>query len=142
MIEDSLRLENQLCFPLYVCAKEVIRKYQPFLDAIDLTYTQYIAMLVLWERKEISVKELGEQLYLDSGTLTPMLKKMEIKGLISRERSRVDERIVIVTLLEKGQQLKERAVKIPQEMGNCITLDRNDLKELYRILQRLLENLK
>ena len=92
MESDSLKLENQLCFPLYACSKEVIRKYKPYLDKYDLTYTQYIAMMVLWEEKKVNVKELGQKLFLDSGTLTPLLKKLEQKGYIERKRSENDER--------------------------------------------------
>ena len=95
---DCLRLETQLCFPLYVCSKEIIRKYKPYLDPLGLTYTQYIAMMVMWERKKVNVKELGERLYLDSGTLTPLLKKMEEKGLVRRERSSKDERVLDVVI--------------------------------------------
>ena len=97
---DVLRLDHQLCFPLYACAKEIVRRYKPFLDEIGLTYTQYITMMVLWEKKQVSVKELGESLFLDSGTLTPLLKKMEQKGLLTRERSKEDERVLLVTITE------------------------------------------
>ncbi len=105
---DNLKLENQLCFPLYACAKEVTRRYKPFLSEFDLTYTQYIVMMVLWERREVNVKELGDCLYLDSGTLTPLLKRLEQKGLLSRERSREDERSLIVRITEAGDQLRGR----------------------------------
>lgn len=142
MNDNNLKLENQLCFPLYASAKEVIRKYQPFLDKLDLTYTQYIAMMVLWEKIEVTVKGLGDTLFLDSGTLTPMLKKMEVKGLIRRERSKQDERIVVVTLTDKGRKLKEEAREVPQKIGSCIQLEENDAKELYRILHILLDKLK
>ena len=108
---DALKLSNQLCFPLYACARETIKRYKPYLDELDLTYTQYITMMVLWERKSVTVKELGTALYLDSGTLTPLLKKMEVKGLLSRRRSSDDERNLIVSLTEKGEQLREQAVE-------------------------------
>lgn len=137
---DVLKLENQLCFPLYACAKEVIRMYKPFLDELDLTYTQYIALMVLWEHKEISVKELGEYLYLDSGTLTPVLKKMEQKGYINRSRSKEDERVLVVTLTEKGGELKEEAVKIPAQMGQCLCIDLEEAKILHGILHKILGN--
>lgn len=137
---DVLKLENQLCFPLYACAKEVIRMYKPFLDELDLTYTQYIALMVLWEHKEISVKELGEYLYLDSGTLTPVLKKMEQKGYINRSRSKEDERVLVVTLTEKGGELKEEAVKIPAQMGQCLCIDLEEVKILHGILHKILGN--
>ena len=136
---DCLKLENQLCFPLYACAKEVVRRYKPFLDPIDLTYTQYITMMVLWEHREISVKEMGAFLYLDSGTLTPVLKTLEKKGLLTRRRSLADERNLIVTVTARGESLKEEAVKIPSAMAACLPLDPQDAADLYRILNRLLQ---
>ena len=136
---DPLKLENQLCFPLYACSREIIKQYKPFLDEIDLTYTQYIAMMVLWEKESVTVKELGEALYLDSGTLTPLLKKMEAKGLITRRRSEADERSLIVTLTEAGDRLKDRAVQVPNRMAGCIQLEPNEAQELYRILYKLLK---
>lgn len=137
---DVLKIDNQLCFPLYACAKEIVRKYKPFLDEIDLTYTQYIAMLVLWEEKEINVKALGKRLYLDSGTLTPVLKRLEQKGLISRQRDSRDERNLIVRLSEQGETLKEKAVEIPHKMSGCVTLSEDDAAQLYRILHEMLSN--
>lgn len=137
-IYDCLRLENQLCFPLYACAKEVVRRYKPFLDEIDLTYTQYIAMMVMWEKKELSVKALGEYLYLDSGTLTPVLKTLESKGFVKRHRSEKDERILNVTLTADGCMLRDKALSIPTQMGKCIDLDSKDAMELYRILHKIL----
>ena len=110
---EALRLDNQLCFPLYACAKEIVRRYKPFLDEIDLTYTQYIVMMVLWEEREINVKELGSRLYLDSGTLTPVLKRLEQKGLITRQRDDKDERVLIVSITKEGDELKDKAVEIP-----------------------------
>ena len=135
---DALKLENQLCLPLYACAREVIRQYKPFLDEIDLTYTQYIAMMVLWEEKSVSVKELGHRLLLDSGTLTPLLKKMESMELITRTRSAADERVLIVALTPKGEALRERALDIPEKMAQCSKLDPQDAAELYRILYKML----
>lgn len=137
---DVLKLDNQLCFPLYACAKEIVRKYKPFLDEIDLTYTQYITMMVMWESKKINVKELGERLYLDSGTLTPLLKRLEQKGLVKRERDSTDERVLIVSINEAGEALKEQAVEIPYKMGGCVNLDKDDAKELYRILRKMLSD--
>ena len=136
---EELKLCNQLCFPLYACAKEVVRLYKPYLDEIDLTYTQYITMLVLWEQGEISVKQLGEILYLDSGTLTPVLKKLEQKGYLHRERSKEDERVLLVTLTETGENLKEKAVKIPRQMGACMKLEPEEALTLQRILHKLLD---
>ena len=114
---DALKLENQICFPLYACSREIIKQYKPFLDEIDLTYTQYIAMMVLWEHQSVTVKELGQYLFLDSGTLTPLLKKMEAKGIISRKRDEEDERSLIVSLTAEGEALKERAVEVPQKIA-------------------------
>ncbi len=134
----AIRLKNQICFPLYACSKEIVRRYKPFLDELDLTYTQYIVMMVLWERKEVNVKELGNELMLDSGTLTPLLKKLQSKGYIKRERMESDERNLQVTLTEAGEALKEEAVKIPGKMSGCVTLDSSEAEELYRLLYKLL----
>ena len=135
---DALKLENQLCFPLYACSKEVVKKYKPFLDELDITYTQYITLMVLWEHKEISVKELGSYLYLDSGTLTPVLKSLEKKGLVSRNRSKDDERVLIVSITNKGYALRDKAVDIPSKMTSCVSLDMDEAKELYRLLYKVL----
>ncbi len=141
MPKDPLKLENQLCFPLYACAREVVKKYKPFLDEIGLTYTQYIAMMVLWENKNMNVKSLGERLYLDSGTLTPLLKKLEAEGLVTRARSIEDERNLNVTLTDKGEALKQRALDIPGQIGKCIQISPEEAQTLYRILYQILENL-
>lgn len=133
-----LKLENQLCFPLYACSKEVIRKYKPLLDKLDLTYTQYIAMMVLWEKKTTNVKELGEMLFLDSGTLTPLLKKLEQKEYITRHRKESDERNLLVSVTKKGMKLREKAVSIPEQMGSCICLPPEDAKTLYDLLHKIL----
>ncbi len=134
-----LQLENQFCFPLYVCSKEVIRRYTPLLDKIGLTYTQYISMLVLWEKERVTAKELGDTLYLDSGTLTPLLKKLEAKGLVIRKRSSIDERSLIVSLTDAGRALKERAVDIPGQMLSRANLETDELVTLLRILHKLLD---
>ncbi len=139
---DALKLENQLCFPLYACAKEVVRMYKPLLDEVGLTYTQYIAMMVLWEKKELTVKELGYSLYLDSGTLTPLLKKMETQGFVSRIRNASDERSVIVSLTEKGMLLREKASEIPSKLGSCIPLSPEEAKTLYDLLYKVLNSVK
>lgn len=138
---DCLKLENQLCFPLYACSKEVIRRYKPYLDKLGLTYTQYIAMMVMWEKKEVTVKELGEYLYLDSGTLTPVLKKLEEKKYVARERSKEDERNLIVSLTQAGEELKEQAVLIPEQLSACVNLKPQDAQQLYQLLYRLLNGL-
>lgn len=135
---DCLKLANQLCFPLYACSREIVKKYKPFLTELDLTYTQYITMMVLWERRQMNVKELGNYLYLDSGTLTPLLKKLEQKGWINRHRAKEDERILIVTVTEEGEKLKERAAKVPGKMTSCVNLKPEEARELYRLLYKIL----
>ena len=136
---DALKIENQICFPLYACSREIIKQYKPFLDQIDLTYTQYIAMMVLWDKKTVNVKTLGEILYLDSGTMTPVLKKLEAKGLITRQRSAADERNLIVTLTEKGEQLKDEAITVPESIARCSNLEPEEAATLYRILYKMLK---
>ena len=136
---SALKLEKQLCFPLYACSREMIKLYKPFLDKLDLTYTQYITMMVLWERKSQTVKELGSALYLDSGTLTPLLKKLEDKGLVNRNRSSVDERNLIVSITEKGEALKDAALHIPGEMTKCVTLEPEEIKTLHYLLHKLIQ---
>ena len=139
---DALKLSKQLCFPLYACSREMIKLYKPWLDELGLTYTQYITMMVLWEHHATTVKALGQELYLDSGTLTPLLKKLEEKGLVTRRRSERDERNLIVTITEAGEALKDRALHIPYEMAKCITLPKDEIRELYRMLHTLLEYVK
>lgn len=139
---DVLKLENQLCFPLYACSKEVVRLYKPFLDEIGLTYTQYIAMMVLWEKKELTVKSLGEYLYLDSGTITPLLKKMEVQGLVVRIRNTSDERSVLVSLTEQGEHLREKALGIPIKIGSCIPLSSEEAQMLYGLLYKILNTIE
>lgn len=138
---DALKIENQLCFPLYACSKEIVKKYKPFLDKIDLTYTQYITMMVLWDKKQINVKSLGECLYLDSGTLTPLLKKLEGKGFVTRERSADDERNLIVSITAEGEALREKALDVPQSVGACLTLSAEESAQLYSILYKILGSL-
>ena len=136
--DDCLILENQLCFPLYVASKEIIKRYRPFLETIDLTYTQYITMLVLWEKKSINVKDLGKRLFLDSGTLTPLLKSLEAKGLVNRTRSTNDERIMLITITEKGNALKEKAQNFPVQTSSCIKLSAEESADLCRLLKKIL----
>lgn len=135
---DCLKLENQLCFPLYACSKAVTRHYKPFLDEFDLTYTQYITMMAMWEKKSASVKEIGECLYLDSGTLTPVINKLESKGYIVKRRSDDDARGVIVTVTEAGMKLRDKIIKVPAQMGGCVNLSENEGAELYRLLYKIL----
>lgn len=138
---NCLKLSNQLCFPLYACAKEIVRRYKPYLDELALTYTQYIAMMVLWEKKEMNVKELGECIYLDSGTLTPLLKKLEAKGYVERHRSKEDERNLIIRITEAGEALRARAVSVPQKMQGCVNLSKEEAGELYRLLYKVLQGM-
>ena len=135
---DLLKLENQLCFPLYAAARSTIRLYKPLLDRLDLTYTQYITMMVLWERRSLTAKELGDLLFLDSGTLTPLLKKMEAKGYLTRKRSSVDERSLVVTVTDKGMALREEALSVPVAMAECLTLPKEEAITLYDILYKML----
>ena len=139
--DEKLKLKNQLCFPLYAASKEVIRRYRPYLDAIGLTYTQYIAMMVLWEVKRINVKELGKKLYLDSGTLIPVLKSLEEKGYVTRRRSSEDERVLLIEITEEGEALKQRASSVPASVAACVDLTSEEAKTLYSLLYRLLEGL-
>ena len=140
-LEDMLLLDNQLCFPLYAAAKEVVRRYTPFLAPFDLTYTQYIAMMVLWEKKTVSVNELGKQLMLDSGTLTPLLRKLEDKKYLLREKSAKDGRRLIVSLTPEGASLKDKMVVVPQKMGTCVHLSPEETTELKRLLKKVTNNI-
>ena len=139
---DCLKLINQLCFPIYLCSKELIRRYTPFLEKLDLTYTQYIVMMFFWEKKESNVKELGNTLLLDSSTLTPLLKKLENKGYITRERSNEDERNLIIKLTNKGEKLKDKAISIPKEIGKCVNLTEEEAATLYTLIHKVLTNIE
>ena len=138
----ALYLENQLCFPLYACAKEVTRQYRPFLDRYGLTYTQYIALLALWEYGPMHLDELGEKLMLDSGTLTPLLKKLEEKGYLLREKDPEDKRNLILSVSEKGFALREEALAIPGQIGSCLHLSKEEAITLYRLLYKTINNMK
>lgn len=145
MAEDRyacLRLENQLCFPLYACAKEVVRRYRPMLDELGITYTQYIAMMALWEHRSMSVKDLGALLCLDSGTLTPLLKKLEEKGFVERSRDTGDERILIVSVTDAGMELREKALSVPGAIASCIPLSFEDASTLARILRTMMADFR
>ena len=135
---DCLKISNQLCFPLYACSKEIVKRYKPYLDPLDLTYTQYITMMVVWEEKEITVKALGDKLFLDSGTLTPVLKKLEQKGYVKRVRSKDDERNLIITLTKDGEELKKQASEIPAKMGKCLQISAEESAQLYALLYKVL----
>ncbi|MBR3226209.1 MAG: MarR family transcriptional regulator [Atopobiaceae bacterium] len=135
---DPLALDNQLCFPLYAASKELTRRYKPFLDPLGLTYTQYVTMMALWEQDNIPVKDLGKRLYLDSATLTPLLKRLEAHGYVTRQRSKEDERSVLISLTPEGKQLRERALDVPRCMGGCINIDPKDALRLKQLLEKLL----
>ena len=135
---DCLKLENQLCFPLYVCSKEIVRRYTPFLEPLGLTYTQYIALMALWEYGSMSVKDLGSKLYLDSGTLTPLLKKLEDKGYVRRVRSKNDERLVIIELTDEGIALRDEAKKVPESMGSCINMTYDEFVTMKTLLDKII----
>ena len=138
----QLRLDSQLCFPLYACARKVTGAYGPMLKPLGLTYTQYLVMLALWENEKEKVGELCHRLYLDCGTITPMLKKMEESGWLTRCRCKVDERVVYVALTEKGWALRDEVRDIPARVGECITLPQEEALELYKLLRRLLDTIE
>ena len=140
--DDTLKLSNQLCFPLYASGKEITRKYKPFLDKLGITYTQYIVLMVLWEKDHVSVKEIGEKLYLDSGTLTPLLNKLVSKGYISKKSLPSDNRELIISLTKKGLELKKEAYEIPPQISKEVKLSREEAQELYRLLYKVLEGFK
>ena len=141
-MEDRLLLKNQLCFPLYLCSKEIIRRYTPLLNKIDLTYTQYIVMMYLWENKETNIKDLGKTLMLDSNTLTPLLKKLESKKYITRSKDKNDSRNTIIKLTEEGESLKNLCLTIPEMVGKCVNLTEDETKTLYTILYKILYNIE
>ena len=139
---SRLKLKNQLCFPLYLCSKELVRKYTPLLNELDLTYTQYIVMMYLWERKESSLKKMASMILLDSGTLTPLLIKLEKKGYINREKSLKDGRDLIIKITKKGEELKDKALPIPKAISECLNLSEKDAKNLYMLCYKALFNLE
>lgn len=138
MDDPALILENQLCFPLYAAARKVTGLYTPYLKQIGLTYTQYLVMMVLWEKDGIRISDICGRLRLDTGTVTPMLKKMEDEGLLNRSRCADDERTVLITLTEKGRELKEKAGDIPAKVGPCVPLSKEEAELLYRLLYQIL----
>ena len=137
---EAMKLTNQLCFPLYAAARNVTSLYTPLLKPLGLTYTQYIVLLVLWEKDGVSVTEIGEKLMLDNGTLSPLLKKLERAGYIERRRCREDDRVVEITVTEKGRELQQLAKNVPQEVAACIDLPVEKAQQLYSLLYELLEN--
>ncbi len=141
-MSDSLKLSKQVCFPLYALSKQVISSYRSLLQKLDLTYPQYLVMMILWEEKEQNVSELGNQLTLDSGTLTPLLKRLESKGLVSRTRNVNDERVVLVTITQKGAELRGAAENIPAQLNEILQLSAEDLKNLKSITEKVLSKIE
>jgi DNA-binding MarR family transcriptional regulator len=141
-MDELLKLDNQYCFPIYVAAKEVIKLYKPALDKLDLTYTQYITLLALWEKDNVLVKDLGEKLYLESNTLTPLLQKLEKKELISRVKDENDKRKVYIKLTDKGISLKDKAGEIPKELMCKISYNNSKFKDLTILLKELIADIK
>lgn len=135
---DKLRLDNQLCFPIYAASREIIQSYGKYLTNLDITYPQYLVLLVLWEKDLLPVSTIGKRLLLDSGTLTPLLKRMECKGLITRQRCKQDERIVRIHLTDKGKQLEEEAKSIPTELAKDFTLTIEEVDTLKRLIYKLM----
>ena len=135
---DPLKLENQLCFPMYACAKEIVRRYRPYLDELGITYTQYITMMVMWEHEKIISTDLSAYLHLDYGTLTPVLKKLETMGMIKRRRAAKDERLLEIELTDKGRGLREKAGHIPGKMSGLLGLSAKEAKTLYELLYKTL----
>ena len=140
--KEAMKLENQLCFPLYAAARQVVNMYTPVLKPLGLTYTQYLVFLVLWEKDGIPVGEICERLMLDNGTLSPLLKKMEKAGYIVRERSKEDDRVVVITLTKEGRALQKKAKDVPLQVGNCVALPMEKAHELYGLLYDLLSSKK
>ena len=138
---NPLLLENQLCFPLYAASKELTRRYKPYLDPLGLTYTQYVCMMALWEHDHVSVHELGERIFLDSATLTPLLKRLEARGYVRRTRSPIDERSVIIDLTDEGRDLRERALEVPGLISGCIRMERSEALMLKQLLEKMLASL-
>ena len=139
--DETIKLDNQLCFPLYACAKEVVRQYRKPLEPLNLTYTQYIVMMVLWEFGSMTEGELGKKVRLDSGTLAPLLKRLEKQGLINRTRPENNERKLYLSLTDQGEALKEKAVSVPQMMDGCIPLTNDELSVLKKLLDKALINM-
>ena len=134
---EQLKLENQLCFPLYAASRLIIREYQPHLDKLEITYPQYLVLMVLWEKDNISVNEITQKLILNTNTVTPLLKRMESQGIITRNRSEVDERKVLVKLTEKGIAMRTEAASIPEKLTACIISDASNVQELLDMKENL-----
>ncbi len=139
---ESIKLKNQLCFPIYLCAKEIIKRYNVYLAEFDLTYTQYVVMMYFWEKGSSNQKELAKTLMIDPSTLTPLLKKIEKKGYLKRERAKDDERNLIITLTDKGEALKDKVLDIPCKIRGCVVLSDEELKQLDVLASKVLLNLE
>ena len=139
---DSLKLSNQVCFPLYACSKELVSQYTPYLKKLGLTYTQYIVMMVMWESVSISSRDLAAKVHLDYGTLTPVLKKLESTGYITRKRDPEDERLLILDLTDKGEAIKDEALNIPPCIASCVGLNEEEFKMLYILTYKALNNME
>ena len=139
--QQHLKLDNQICFPVYALSREIMSRYRPLLDKLDITYPQYLVMLILWERQEQSVSQLGERLYLDSGTLTPLLKRLEQKRLVTRERSKEDERIVKIKLTSEGENLQKKAIHVPKQLFEYMKVPEEELTQLKNIIEKILSTL-
>ena len=135
---EMLKLGNQLCFPLYAAARKVVALYTPYLKPLGLTYTQYIALMVLWEEREITTGDLGKRLYLDSGTLNPLLKKLSDKGIVRRERSSSDERVIMIAITDAGLDLREKLKDVPAKIGSCVDMQQSEMKRLYDDLYEII----
>ncbi len=139
---EMMKLANQVCFPLYAAARSVVSLYTPFLKPLGLTYTQYLVFLILWEKDGITVGEICDRLMLDNGTVSPLLKKMQQAGYVDRKRSEDDDRVVIITLTEKGRTLQDKAKEVPVKVGQCIDLEPEKVQTLYALLYELLGNIE
>ena len=139
---ETLQLKNQICFPLYALSKEITKLYRPLLEQLDMTYPQYLVMMVLWENDGLTVSEVGEKLLLDSGTLTPLLKRLENKSFINRKRKKEDERVVELFLTEEGRNLQQKACNIPNEMIQKIDIKTEDLVQLKNLLETILNKIQ
>ncbi|MFT5251982.1 MAG: DNA-binding MarR family transcriptional regulator [Flavobacteriales bacterium] len=139
---DLLKLESQVCFPIYALSREITNLYRPFLDALDITYPQYLVLLILWEHKEQTVNQIGRKLQLDNGTLTPLLKRLEVKGILTRTRSKADERVVIVSLTILGEAIKEKAKCIPEQLVQALNMSFEELAQLKSLVNKILNRTK
>lgn len=141
-MEDLLKLESQVCFPIYALSREITNLYRPLLDELDITYPQYLVLLILWEHKEQTVNQIGRKLQLDNGTLTPLLKRLEQKGVLVRTRSKADERVVIVSLTTAGEEIKEKAKCIPERLIESLNISSEELAQLKSSIDKILNRNK